>query len=850
MEDVWIPSACSICYSQCAILAHRQDGVVTKIEGNPQCPSINGKICTRGLSGIMLLYDPNRVNVPLKRTNPKKGIGVDPRWVEVSWEEALDTIVDRLKKVREEDPRQLLVTCSVVAWDASFLNICFATAFGSPNFWFSGAGTHCGNGEHLVGGLMHASWSRQPDPNYCNYFLNFACPVGVGAYYGVNAMAQRMADARVKGMRHVVIDPYMGMAAEKADEWIPIRPGTDAALALAMINIIIHELGIYDAESLKHHTNAPYLIRPDGYYLRDKATAKPLIWDPVDKKAKVHDDPTIKDFALEGEFAVAGEKGRPAFSLLKEHVKRYTPEMAAEITTVPASTIRRLAREFAEEARVGSTIVIDGKELPYRPVGVGYFKGAQGHKHSALICMALEILAEVVGAGCVPGATLGMNSRSLGHPETGLPFWSPEAGRDGLLVTGTWVVPTRPWPPAEARKPESVTLQELIPTAVVDSPLVPFALLEPEKYGVPYKAKFHFHTGANYLMTLADPELVARAFADLFTVSFSLYLDESTELADIVLPDACYLERLDIQPDWMSNNTPVDWWAYHIRQPVLSPLYQRRPAQEVMLEITERVGMLPDLYSVMNVAYGFRAPYLLDLAKKYTWEEIVDRRYKSMLGDKYGIEWFKKNGVLSWPKKVEEVYWRPFVPTRVPIYFEHFLTAKEQIEKIKEKHGIPGFDTGDFQPLPDWKPCPSHEEKRPEYDLYAIYYRAPFQTFSSTYNNPWLDEVSRIDPYFYHIAINSETARKKGIRDGDWVEVESVATGKAVKSRAKLVEGLHPEVIAVSNCGGHWSKHLPIASRPGKGVCFEWLLPLSFEYLDTVTLNQDLCVRVKVSKAA
>ena len=79
-EDVWITSVCCNCFSFCPIKAHRVNGVVTKIEGNPDDPLTKGRICARGLSGINILYDPNRLNYPVKRTNPEKGIGVDPKW--------------------------------------------------------------------------------------------------------------------------------------------------------------------------------------------------------------------------------------------------------------------------------------------------------------------------------------------------------------------------------------------------------------------------------------------------------------------------------------------------------------------------------------------------------------------------------------------------------------------------------------------------------------------------------------------------------------------------------------------------------------------------------------------------
>ena len=87
-DDAWIPSACSLCYGTCSILADRQDGVLVKIEGNPDSAVGKGRLCGKGVSGLMTHYDPNRVRVPLRGTNPLKGIGVDPGWKEISWEAA------------------------------------------------------------------------------------------------------------------------------------------------------------------------------------------------------------------------------------------------------------------------------------------------------------------------------------------------------------------------------------------------------------------------------------------------------------------------------------------------------------------------------------------------------------------------------------------------------------------------------------------------------------------------------------------------------------------------------------------------------------------------------------------
>jgi molybdopterin-containing oxidoreductase family molybdopterin binding subunit len=114
-----------------------------------------------------------------------------------------------------------------------------------------------------------------------------------------------------------------------------------------------------------------------------------------------------------------------------------------------------------------------------------------------------------------------------------------------------------------------------------------------------------------------------------------------------------------------------------------------------------------------------------------------------------------------------------------------------------------------------------------------------------TYENPWLDEISRGEPYSYFVCINTKTARAKGIADGDPIEVEG-ADGGAIRGRARLTEGVHPEVLAVANNGGHWAKGMPFAR--GKGVFFNQLLPMDLEHTDLVSLSMDCDARVRVRK--
>ena len=150
-------------------------------------------------------------------------------------------------------------------------------AFGTPNYSTAGGGLHCGNGAHLISGIMHASWSVAPDFEYCNYAIYFGASKGHGAGHASASNMRLAAEARVRGMKMVVVDPMCNFASAKATEWVPVRVGTDGALALAMCNVLVNELATYDGPYLQAKTNAPYLIGPDKLYVRDTATNQPLV---------------------------------------------------------------------------------------------------------------------------------------------------------------------------------------------------------------------------------------------------------------------------------------------------------------------------------------------------------------------------------------------------------------------------------------------------------------------------------------------------------------------------------------------------------------------------------------------
>src|SRR5689334_9189146 len=107
-DDAWIPTACDMCYNGCTIRVHRVDGVAVRIEGIPEAGPNYGATCAKGQAALLNVYSPNRVKRPMVRTNPEKGIGVDPRWREVSWDEAMELLTTKLQAAHDKDPRSIV----------------------------------------------------------------------------------------------------------------------------------------------------------------------------------------------------------------------------------------------------------------------------------------------------------------------------------------------------------------------------------------------------------------------------------------------------------------------------------------------------------------------------------------------------------------------------------------------------------------------------------------------------------------------------------------------------------------------------------------------------------------------
>jgi molybdopterin-containing oxidoreductase family molybdopterin binding subunit len=852
MAERWVTTVCDRCYVGCGIKAHVVDEVVVGLEGDPDNPLNRGKMCAKGKAGIMAHYNPRRVKTPLKRTNPQKGIGVDPKWQEISYEEAIDTIADRLSRIKDE-PWKL----HVYTWGYDCGLPTLGMAIGTPHIQYAGA-HECGKAIHPIEHMAAGGFHQQTDLHYCNYCIYVGTQGAVAARGSFTHIAKDLADARARGMRLVVVDPIGGYAAAKADEWVPIRPGTDAAFALAFINVMLNELGIYDAEFLKKGSNGPYLVAEDGLYLRDTASGKPLVFDVGDGVAKPYDDPTLKDPALEGSYQVQGVQAAPSFERLKRHVANFSPEWAEEITTVPAPTIRRLAREFGTAAQIGSTILLEGKELPYRPAALDWARGPQGHKHGFHHSWALKLINILIGNVNTPGGILSTGARGKNPYE-----WGPEGGVDGMLTHAGWApfavlqIPSS-FPGRMPSKPERMDLLELFPLAGHATTLFPLAGAEPQKFGLDYRIEVALHNPSNLLMTTyADLKLVERFYGSIpFVAGYAVELNETNEaFDDIVLPMPTYLERQDVGANQTFDGaysllSPVgqDDWYLQVRPKVVEPPPGVKHPLEVVMDVAERAGIMKDLNKVMNQSLRFKEDQRLDPDRRYTLDEIHDRMLKSMFGPDKGLKWAKEHGVVRYHRDVEEAYPGPFMTARgirLPIYLEHFPRKGEELQEVIQEMGL-SWDFSDYKALPEWMPCDSFEGRmKGEYDLIGVHYKLAFIYGHYANENPWINEICERTPYTYPVLINEEVGRKKGLRDGDAIWVETPV--RKVKAVAKLTQCVHPEVVGIAGHFGHWAQGMPVAR--GKGVAYNSLLPHTLDRIDKISTALDNCIPIKISKA-
>ena len=856
-EGTWVPTTCNMCFNNCSIKAHVVDGTVVELTGNPDSPIGSGHICAKGAAGIMQLYDPARITKPLKRTNPKKGFDEDPGWEEISWDEAYDTIVQKFGEAAAKDPK-LNMGASMVAgligsvWRSLTLGCAFGVSEGTSS-------DICGAGVHICEFLLTGDGNAMPDYDNVDYLIQFGTQAGTATRHGFNMTADQFARRRAEdGLRLVNFDPHMSAGAEKADLWVPIRPGSDAAAALAMAYVFIHELDLIDRDYLVERTNAPALVDPATQrVLRAEGSNKSLYWDEAANAAKPYDE--CEKPALEGEYEVDGVKCHTAFSVLKEHIREMTPEWAEDITTVPAATLRQVAEEFGRAARIGETIEIEGKTYRRRGAAVDIFSGLSRHKHSILNVWACLQLNTLIGATNSVGGFIGFATKCHGwadnNPTAGfdLGIWE----EDGFIECNSLMIgaPNSFYKIIRERDytPTTQGLLELQPLSE-DGHFVHMAMADPDLYHTT-RPRNLFWYACNPIKWWANVEEQVKVYQDMdFIVGVDIYLNDMSYFSDIMLPEACYLERYDVLPQFYMNHRMIGSldtpWTLAMWQPVVEPKDGAPGFMEIYAEIADRAGANEFFIPAVCGLYRVKEEYMFPTDQKLDVEQFIDAVYKSNIDEEHGLQWFKDNGgVYTYPRKVDEMYiWDAEAPGRIPFYWDFMLEAKEKVEAKVAELDIP-WETDDYIPLPEWRPGVEFYADDPAYDIFPVYYTNASNTDTWTVQNAWLNEVNEEDGITYLIEMNTATAAEKGLASGDTVRLTSTP-GYTVEGRLVVTEGIHPECVSSVVCT--WdakSKYLTIDQ--GKGVNLVTLIPgQDPKRMDHIVSAFDQLIRVKVEKVS
>jgi len=659
--DRVVPSFCELCFWKCGILAHVRDGRVTKITGNPDHPLSRGRLCPRGTGGIGLLYDPDRLKRPMIRRE-KRG---QQEFEEVSWEAALDHTAEAMLRIREKYGPEAMALYSHGYGGSWFKHL--LKAYGSANI-AAPSYAQCRGPREVAFQLTFGSTVGSPE----NLDLEHSRAIAlIGSHLGENmhnTQVQDFSRAIDRGASLIVVDPRYSTAAGKARWWLPIKPGTDMALLLAWMHVLIEE-GLYDRDYVEKYTTG--------------------------------------------------------FDRLKAHVADKTPEWAWTRTTIRPEVIVETARVLGG-ARPAA-LVHPGRHV------VWYGDDTQRSR-------AIAILNALLGS------------------------WGRQGG---FFIPRSLSLPTYPYTKYayHPKTPPDAPKNSVYPLA--DEVLASGLCMASIPGTAAYDIKGWLVYGTNLIQALPQPEVVRKAIDALdFIAVVDVLPMEIVGWADVVLPEATYLERCDEidNPPWREPFAAV-------RQPVVEPMYDSKPGWWIARELALRLG----------------------LKDYFPWKDSVEYAMHRVHGAGYSCDEMRKTGVIRGP--------------RVPVYFEEglepsFATPSGKIEIWSQRMEDAGLGG-----LPDYTP----PEEPPAGMFRLLFGRAPMHTFGRTANNRFLASVERGNELW----LNAQVAAGLGLKNGEMVVCVNQDGVRSEPLPLKATERIRPDCVYLVHGYGHDAKGLSFARGRG-----------------------------------
>jgi sulfite dehydrogenase (quinone) subunit SoeA len=872
-------TTCYMCACRCGIRVTLRDGEVRYIQGNPEHPLNKGVMCAKGASGIMKQYSPARLIKPLKRKeNSQRG---DGEFESISWEEAFNIVEERLKKIRATDPKKFALFTGRDQMQA--LTGLFAKQFGTPNYAAHGGFCSVNMAAGLIYTIGGSFWEfGGPDLDRSKLFVM----IGTAEDHHSNPMKIELSKFKRNGGRFISINPVRTGYSAIADEWIPIKTGTDGALLLALIHEII-KLGLYDREFLVQYSNSAELVNNDpnssnyGLFVRSNEPVEEGCFDPQNKywwdrnlnKPVSTKDRNVDPFLL-GEFKLDnGTPVKTAFQLLKERVENYTPEWAADITGIPVETIRRLAHEMgivARDQRIELPIAWtdswgnEHQSIKGNPVAFHAMRGLAAHSNGFHTIRALGILMSLLGTIDRPG---GFRHKA--------PFPRPIPPCPKTPNSPNDVQPNTPlngnplgWPadPNDLFVDENGEPVRLDKAFSWEYPLSVHGLMHNAITnawrGDPYKIDTLLLFMANMAWNSSmNTEQIRKMLNDKdengdykipFLIVADAFMSETVAFADLVLPDTTYLERHDVMSMLDRPISEFDGPVDSVRIPVLPPTGECKPFQEVLIELGSRLQLpafvnekgerkyrdYPDFITrfetMPNSGIGFLAGWrgtggektLKGEPNPSQWQMYEKNNcvYHHELPKSYQYMRNWNQGYLQWAQSNGMT--RYAEPINIHIYSE--VLQKFRLAAQGKR--------GTRRP-------PDRLKKRVEtyFDPLPFYFEPLEASLTNKHQFP-LNAVTQRPMAMYHswdsqnawlrqihtynyLYINAQTAKAAGIEDGGWMWVESMH-GK-VRCMARYSEAVEPYTVwtwnAIGKATGAWNLS-PYANESQQGFLLNHLI--------------------------
>ena len=660
-----VQTLCRMCDDRCAINVHLEDGKIIDIDGYKDHPWNRGRLCVKARAAVDMVYHPDRLLKPLKKT--KRG------FEEIPLEQALDEIAERLSAIKEKHGAR-----SISIWKGEAIGFAqeegmarrFVHALGSPNYFSNDS--MCYNGRYFGYRLVEGAW---PVPEY----ENSRCIVlwGANPPHAHPNMTQMIMRARKAGAKLLVVDPRLSAIARQADLHAALKPGTDGALALGLIQQLI-ETGGYDREFVENYT--------------------------------------------------------VGFDELAKYAEAFSPEKVEGQTGVPASVVREMARAMAAAA-------------PRVTVYVG--NGPEHHENGINNIRAVACLDAILGALDREGGNRLVDAFQGEH----LTLY------DEIPLEHLGPIGADRFPVLYAFRQECHTMTGM--NTILS--------------GQPYPLKAMLLTAANPAMTNPNTPKVRQALGclDLFVVR-DLFMTETAELADYVLPAASFLERVELHTH----------------------------AKYQTVTMTRKVLEYPDVQDEYQFLHDIA--HRLDFGKYFPWKDETE-----LTG------WILESAGLS----LEQAAAHPEGIEYAPIHYERWRSEPLATPSGKVEFYSRYLENLGYPALPEYKPPAYLEAPDPQYPYVLITGARKLIYYHSRFHNIKRFRTAIPGP---EAELHPQDAASLGIADGEEIRITSrigsVEVPVKIMSKSEILPGTlqltHGWAEANANLLTHDDRFDPISGFP------------------------------------